>query len=61
VEGTVTWVALGLATNLIINSVSLLFVVAQSLRLTSYLSTREYRDQVERRMQNSEHRRGDSA
>lgn len=48
-ESTVTWVSLGLACNLIVNSVSLLFIVAQSLRLTSYLSTREYRDQIERR------------
>ena len=49
-EGSVTWFALGLAVNLIVNSVSLLFVIAQTLRLTSYLSTREYRDSIDRRL-----------
>jgi len=51
VEGTVTWFALGLAINLAINSVTLLLTLAQNLRLTSYLSTREYEERVRRLMQ----------
>lgn len=43
-EGAVSWVALVAGLNLAINSVTLLFVVAQSLRLTSFLTTAEFRD-----------------
>jgi hypothetical protein len=49
VEGAVSWVALVSGLNLAINSITLLFVVAQSLRLTSYLTTAEWRETMRRR------------
>lgn len=48
-ESPVTWVALMSALNVAINSVTLLLVLAQSLRLTSYLTTREWQHAQERR------------
>jgi len=47
-EGPVTWTVLLSLINLAIQSATLLFVISHSLRLTSYLSTREYRDAVAR-------------
>jgi hypothetical protein len=42
VESTVSWVALVVAINLGLNSLTFLLVLAQNLRLSSYLSMREY-------------------
>lgn len=48
-ESPVTWVAAVAVFNLAINSVTLLFVIAQSLRLTSYLTTAEWQQEMARR------------
>jgi hypothetical protein len=54
VESPVSWVALVAGLNLAINSLTLLFVVAQSLRLTSYLTTAEWQEAMRRRERNSD-------
>jgi hypothetical protein len=47
VESPVTWISLGLVLNLAINSVTLLFTLAQNLRLVRYLDMREWQDSQE--------------
>lgn len=48
-EGTVTWLALVSAINLLLNSLTFLLVLAQNLRLTSYITTSEWREHADRR------------
>jgi hypothetical protein len=49
VASPVTWLALGVAVNLAINSITLLLTLAQNLRLSRYLDMRDYQDAIERR------------
>jgi hypothetical protein len=49
VESTVTWVALVTGVNLLLNSLTFLLILAQTLRLTSYLTTLEWRQNMHQR------------
>jgi hypothetical protein len=52
VESPVSWIALVTGLNLVLNSLTFLLVLAQNLRLTSYLTTAEWRDNMARRDRN---------